>query len=41
VGKTLDDDENDKLSDAELIKKLKQGMADADKWNEENPDPKR
>lgn len=41
MGKTLDDDENDKLSDEELLAKLRQGMSDADKWNEENLDPER
>lgn len=41
MGRTLDDDENDKLSDEDLLAKLNKSMADADKWNEENPDPER
>ena len=41
MGKTLDDDNFDKMSDEELLAKLKGSIKDAEKWEEENPDPQR
>lgn len=41
MGKTLDDDELNNASAEELKEKLRKALQDAEKWDEENPDPER
>lgn len=41
MGRTLDDDNFDEMSDEELVAKLRESVKDAEKWDEENPDPQR
>lgn len=41
MGKTLDDDEHDKMTDEELVAKWQKAKKDAEQWDEENPDPQR
>lgn len=41
MGKTLDDDNLNNMSAEELAAKLKESIAEAEKWEAENPDPER